>query len=410
MQAKIITIGDEILVGQTIDTNSTHIAKALNAIGIKVSEILSITDTEPHILKSVEEALHDNDFIILTGGLGPTNDDITKKVLTAYFDDELVLYPEVLKKIQDFFIRFNKPFLPVNKLQAMLPKNAEIIENDLGTASGMLFQKGNSLILSLPGVPFEMKGLFAKFIEKVKSKYALGDFYHQTLLLAGIGESYLADMIKDWEAETRAHGVGVAYLPSIGELKLRLTGTLDQKVFIDQQISYIQNTYPKYVVGNADDKLENVIGQLLLKSNKKLGTIESCTGGALAQKIVSVSGSSAYYEGSIISYSYLLKENLVGVNGEVILKEGAVSEAVVREMAEKGRTKLGVDYCISISGVAGPEGGTDEKPVGTVWIAIASIDNTVAKQFNFGYNRSRNIQSSVVAALNFLRLVLTNQI
>jgi len=410
MRAKIITIGDEILVGQTVDTNSTFIAKTFNEIGIQVTEILSITDTKSHILEAVNKAINHNEFVILTGGLGPTNDDITKKVLSDYFNDKLVMYPNVLNRIQDYFKKFNKPFLKVNELQAMLPEKATIIENELGTASGMWFKKGNVSILSLPGVPFEMKALFLKFLEQIKGEYDLGEFYHATVLVAGIGESYLAELIKDWEKKCRDNGVGVAYLPAIGTLKIRLTGDLKHKTFIDQQLEYLLKTHPKYMIGFEDTPLEGRIGLLLKSASKTVGTVESCTGGGLAEKIVLVPGSSTYYEGSIIPYSYQLKEKLVGVKHGTIIKYGAVSEEVVIEMATNGREKLGVDYCISISGVAGPSGGTEDKSVGTVWIAIASPEKVHTKLFNFGHNRSRNIQSTIMAALNFLRLILLKEI
>ena len=410
MRAKIITIGDEILVGQTVDTNSTFIAKMFNEIGIQVTEIVSITDTKSHIEEAVDSAIKNNDFVILTGGLGPTNDDITKTVLTSYFNDELVLYPDILKRIQDYFKKFNKPFLEVNHLQAMLPKNATIIENEVGTASGMWFKKGEVNILSMPGVPFEMKALFKKFLELIKKDYSLGDFYHHSIVVTGIGESYLAEMIKDWEVKCRNNGVSVAYLPSIGTLKIRLTGNSSQKAFINQQLTELLVSYPKYMVGHEGATLEKVIGELLMANKQTLGTVESCTGGGLASKIISVAGSSTYYLGSIVSYSYLLKENLVDVQHDTIVKFGAVSEEVVIEMASKGRKKLGVDYCISISGVAGPDGGTEDKPVGTVWIAIATPDVVHAKLFNFGHNRSRNIKSTIMSSLNFLRLVLIKAI
>lgn len=410
MEAIIITIGDEILVGQTLDTNSTHIAKELTPLGIKVKEIISISDTREHIIKSLDKALPESQFIILTGGLGPTNDDITKKVLTDYFKDELVIYPAILERIKDFFVRFNKPFLEVNRHQAMLPKNATIIENDLGTASGMWFKQGDKNILSMPGVPYEMKGLFAKFIDTIKGTYEVGNFYHKTVQVSGIGESFLADLLSEWEKDNLEQDITVSYLPSVGALKLRLTGRLDQKDIIDQNIAILKEKHPKYIIGDEFDKLENVIAQLLTDKKETLGTVESCTGGSIAQRMVSMSGSSSFYEGSFVSYSNELKANLVGVNPETIKANGAVSEEVVREMAENGRNKLNVDYCISTSGVAGPTGGTEEKPVGTVWIAVATPQNTYAKKFNFGHTRNRNILSTVQSSLNFLRLILTNQI
>lgn len=410
MDAIIITIGDEILVGQTVDTNSAHIAKELNELGIPVKEIMSIADTSDHIQKALNSTLGKSDFLILTGGLGPTNDDITKRVLTEYFDDELVLYPNILERIQDFFKQFNKPFLEVNRLQAMLPKKAQIIENDLGTASGMWFEKNNTHVLSFPGVPYEMKGLFAKFKAAIKEKFPVGNFYHRTVQVIGIGESYFAELIKDWETANRNEGISVSYLPSVGTLKLRLTGKLEQKEIIDSRIEALSAEHYKYVIGGEFETIEKVLGNTLMKDNKTLGTVESCTGGSIAEKIVSMPGSSGFYLGSIVSYTNQLKEELVGVKKETLVAYGAVSQGVVEEMAENGRSKLGVDYCISVSGIAGPTGGSEEKPVGTVWVGIATPEKTFSKKFNFGHNRERNIRATVLASLNFLRLILINQI
>ncbi|NOQ74763.1 MAG: CinA family nicotinamide mononucleotide deamidase-related protein [Crocinitomix sp.] len=410
MNAIIITIGDEILVGQTVDTNSAHIARELNLLGISIKEIVSISDTAEHIIKTVDQAIGNCDFLILTGGLGPTNDDITKKVLTDYFKDELVMYPAVLERIKNYFVKFNKPFLEVNGLQAMLPKKATILENELGTASGMWFKEKGCNVLAMPGVPYEMKGLLDKFTEAISKEYAVGDFYHRTVQVIGIGESYLAQMLESWEAKNRGEGISVSYLPSVGTLKLRLTGTLEQKETIDRRIQHLIDTYSKYVIGGEFDTIEKVIGALLVRKQMTLGTIESCTGGSIAKKIVSISGSSAFYLGSIISYTNKLKEELVGVKKATLVANGAVSSAVVKEMAENGRKKLGIDYCISVSGIAGPTGGSDAKPVGTIWIGIATPTATYTKLFNFGLNRKRNIQGTVVASLNFLRLILTDQI
>jgi len=410
MNATIITIGDEILVGQTVDTNSAHIAKELNALGIKISEIVSISDTENHIKQTLDKTIPVSDFVIVTGGLGPTNDDITKTVLTEYFDDELVINEDILARIKDFFVKFNKPFLEVNQLQAMLPEKATIIQNDLGTASGMWFHESDCNVLSLPGVPYEMKGLLAKFITEIKTKFPLGDFYHQTLQITGIGESYLANLLEDWEKENREKEINVSYLPAVGTLKLRLTGRIDQKNFIDAQMEFLKATYPKYVLGGENDTIEKVIKKIFTEQNITLGTVESCTGGSIAKKIVGMPGSSAFYLGSIVSYTNELKEALVGVKKETLINNGAVSEAVVLEMAINGRQKLGVDYCISVSGIAGPSGGSEEKPVGTVWIAIAGPNGQSAKRFNYGHTRNRNIKSSVQSSLNYLRLIVTNQL
>jgi nicotinamide-nucleotide amidase len=329
-------------------------------------------------------------------------------VLTAYFKDELVMYPEILKNIEAFFVQFNKPMLEVNRYQAMLPKNARIIENDLGTASGMWFKTETCQVFSMPGVPYEMKGLLSKFLDELKKEYPIGDFYHRTVNITGIGESYLAELIKDWEEINRKEGISVSYLPSVGMLKLRLTGKLNQKQEINERLDELVTKYPKYIIGGEFDTIEKAVGKLLVCAGKKLGTVESCTGGSIAKRLVSVSGSSDFYYGSIISYTNELKEKLVGVKNATLVANGAVSEQVVIEMAENGRQKLGVDYCISVSGIAGPTGGTEEKPVGLVWVAIATEDKTYTKKYNFGFNRERNIQATTIAALSFLRLIILN--
>ena len=410
MNAIIVTIGDEILVGQTVDTNSAHIAKELNKLGIAIDEILSISDTEEHIKQALNQYVGRADFVFLTGGLGPTNDDITKHVLTEYFNDKLVIYPEILDKIKNFFERFNKPFLEVNRLQALLPENARIIENTRGTASGMWFKKGKSNIFSMPGVPYEMKGLLDDFLAELVKEYPLGYLYHNTVRVTGIGESYLAEQLKEWEQKILNKNISVSYLPSVGELKIRLTGKLDQKEFIDQNIDHLLTEKRKYVYGREHESIVRVIGDILIERNLTLGTVESCTGGSIAKQIVSMSGSSEFYNGSIVSYTNELKANLVGVKQETLDANGAVSEQVVREMAINGAKILGTDYCISVSGIAGPSGGSDAKPVGTVWIGLTCPEGTYAKKFSFGYNRKRNIQASVYAGLNFLRLSLIEEI
>ncbi len=403
MNAHIITIGDEILVGQTVDTNSAYIAKQLKDLGIAITEIQSVKDEKDHIIEALNHGLKKNDIVILTGGLGPTNDDITKKVLTTYFNDELVLYPEVLKNIKAYFEKFQKQMRPVHQQQAMLPKKAEILFNDLGTASGMWFNHQNKIVVSLPGVPYEMKGLLEKVIQKLKTNYQLGDLFHHTILLQGIGETKLADILKDWESENRDKGITVSYLPSVGQVKVRLTGKTDQKDYILKQLEKVKVLLPAYVYGENEDTLEEVVGRLLVKHGASLGTVESCTGGAIASRIVSVPGSSAYYHGSLISYTNTLKHKLVGVDKTLIKQHGAVSQQVVESMAKNGLKKLEVDYCISTSGIAGPTGGTPLKPVGTVWIGIAHKNQVWSKEFHFGHNRNNNIEATVVFALNFLR-------
>lgn len=403
IKAAIITIGDEILIGQTVDTNSAWIATKLSLIGIPVKEIISISDQKEKIVDALNRELANHQIIIITGGLGPTKDDITKDVLTEYFNDELVLNEDLLAKIKRYFTSQNRPMLEVNERQAMQPKKAKIIENDLGTAAGMWFKKDDCHIISLPGVPYEMKGLLEKIIPLLKDQFQLADFFHRTILFQGIGESQLSENIKEIENDCHAKGIQVAYLPSTGLVKIRLTGNQNQSDYILKLLNKIREAYPLLVYGIEDETLETVIGNLLKKSGKTLGTIESCTGGAIANRIISVSGASSYYIGSIVCYDNKIKTDLVNVDATVIAQHGAVSQETVELMAKNGRLKLGVDYCIATTGIAGPDGGTDAKPVGTIWIAVASADEIQSKKFTFKQNRERNIESTVVYALNFLR-------
>lgn len=409
-KASIITIGDEILVGQTIDTNSAWIAAQLNLLGISVNEIISISDKTDAIEEALTRELSRSNLVFITGGLGPTQDDITKKTLTDYFNDELVVNTNVLRRIEDYFNSMKRPVLEVHRMQAALPKKARIIENQLGTASGMWFKKDGASVISLPGVPYEMKGLMEQILPILKTEYPLGDFYHKTILLQGIGETTLAQNIADIETECRNSGIGVAYLPSPGIVKLRLSGTSLQKEKIETYLHAIRNSHAEFAFGQESDTLESVIGNLLRKSKSTVGSVESCTGGALAAKLVSVSGSSDYYKGSMVSYAYELKENMVGVDPNLINKHGAVSQECVEAMAQNGLKLLNVDYCVATSGIAGPAGGTLEKPVGTVWIAIASKEAVRSKVYYFKHNRERNIELTVVYALNMLRRKLLNSL
>ncbi len=408
IHASIITIGDEILVGQTIDTNSAWIAAQLNLIGISVREIISISDKAEAITEALNRELGLSQLVFITGGLGPTQDDITKKTLCDYFNDELVIDTKILGRIEDYFNSMKRPVLEVHRMQAALPKKARIIENQLGTASGMWFKKDGASIISLPGVPYEMKGLMEQILPLLKSAYPLGDFYHKTILLQGIGETTLAQNIADIETACRNTEIGVAYLPSPGIVKLRLSGTSLQKEKIENYLQQIKDRHVEFAFGQESDTLESVIGDQLRKSKLTVGSVESCTGGALAAKLVSISGSSDYYKGSLVSYAYELKENLVGVDANLINTFGAVSKECVEQMATKGLKLLNVDYCVATSGIAGPAGGTFEKPVGTVWIAIASKDGVISKVHYFKHNRERNIELTVVYALNMLRRRLSN--
>ena len=406
MKAVIITIGDEILIGQTVDTNSNWIGARLNEIGIPVVEMITISDEKLHIIDALERAMKMAKLVIITGGLGPTNDDITKEVLTDFFDDELVLNEEIVKRIQNYFRSYNRPMLDVHTKQAMLPKHARILKNDLGTASGMWFKQGEHHVISLPGVPYEMKGLMEKITASLINEFDLEKIYHRTVLFQGIGESTIADEISDFERESRAMGIKVAYLPSVGIVRIRLTGSTNLKAEIDSRIQRLADLFPKHAFGFENDSLSSVIGKLLREKKCTLGTIESCTGGSLAEHITAVPGASDYFVGSIISYDNRIKRDLAGVSEYDLDNFGAVSQQVVESMAKNGRLKLGTDYTIATSGIAGPTGGTPEKPVGTVWIGIDCNKGTFSKVFHFKHNRERNIESTVVFALNFLRRII----
>lgn len=409
MIAEIITIGDELLIGQTVNTNGAWIAEELNLIGVTVDQIISISDKESHIVQALNNAKVRSDLIIITGGLGPTNDDITKETLASYFNTELVLNELVLEKIEGFFAHRKLKMLPVNQLQAMLPKTCKVLENTRGTASGMLFNDADKIIISLPGVPYEMKGLMRDYVlPMIDKEYIDKEIVHKTVKTVGMGESYLAEEIKEWEESLVEDGIKLAYLPSPGMVKLRLTCAINSRakseLKINNKIEELKLLIPEIIFGYDKDELQEVIGTLLNANKETLATAESCTGGRIAHLITSVPGSSDYFKGSVVSYSNEIKINQLSVS-EVDLKEHwAVSENVVKQMATGVRKLMNVDYAIATSGIAGPTGGSIEKPVGMVWIAVASKNEVVAQLFQFGNSRNRNIEVSSNAALNMLRL------
>lgn len=406
MKAALISIGDELLIGQTINTNAAWLGKELAQIGIPVTTSWTIQDEPEDICASLDQLIPKVQLIILTGGLGPTKDDLTKHTLTNYFDTKLEIVPEVLVRIEEFFSKRNREMLEVNMQQAALPVSAEIMHNYHGTACGMWFEKAGCIIISLPGVPYEMKGIMEdEVFPKLKNRFVTQELYHQTLMTQGIGESFLAELIKDWEDRVRNEGFGLAYLPSPGTVKLRLNsknGTQDATK-IQNYFEELMVRLPKHAYSIGEKRISKVLGDLLLDKNMTIGTVESCTGGAIANELVEIAGSSSYYEGSIIAYSYVVKEAYLGINHDELLKHGAVSEKVVSEMAERGREKLGVDLCIATSGIAGPTGGLPEKPIGTVWIAVSTKKRVWAKRFQFGDNRERNISMTALTALNIAR-------
>ena len=413
MKAELITIGDELLIGQTIDTNGSWLAEQLNLLGITVSQISSIRDNREHIISSLQNAQSRSELVILTGGLGPTNDDITKSTLCEFFDSELVLNEQVLEKIEAYFNSRSLKMIKVNSDQAMLPNNCQFLKNERGTASGMWFKKDWVDFISLPGVPYEMKGIFLdEILPVLKAQYSISTVVNKTVKTQGIGESFLAEIIKDWEKKLIDSGLKLAYLPSPGIVKLRITAfgnnEADLNARIDDSIENLKELIPNYIFGYEKDRIEEVVGQLLKEKGSSLSLAESCTGGNIAHLITGVSGSSNYFKGSVVAYSNDIKQQVLNVDPKSIQQNGAVSKQVVEQMATGVRNSFKSDYAIATSGVAGPTGGTKQKPVGTVWIAVACNEGVVSKKFNFGNNRERNIQISSLSALNMLRLVLLN--
>ena len=406
MTAEIISIGDELLIGQTVNTNASWIGMECSLRGIRNNFITAISDDEQAIRDAVDVAVKRSDIVFITGGLGPTKDDITKFTLADYFQTELKCHEPTLKRIEAFFASRNRPMLEANIRQADLPVDALILENMYGTAAGMWFEKEGCIVISLPGVPYEMKGIVLNEVfPRLAQKGNLVSLYHYTLMTQGIGESFLADKISDWEERVRNAGLGLAYLPSPGMVKLRLTSYqgAQRKNEIERFFEELQKSFPRYVYGIQDESLSEVVGKLLIKNGSTVGSVESCTGGALAHTLISVPGSSKYFQGSLITYSNQLKVLLAGVDQDHINEYTSVSNEVVEEMAILGRNKLGVDYCIATSGIAGPDGGTDEIPVGTIWVAVSDKNGVESHCFRFGDNRERNIQMTVLTALNMLR-------
>lgn len=409
MQAEIISIGDELLIGQTINTNASWLGTELALIGIPVKWGVTIADEKEAIISALEQAMSRSELVIMTGGLGPTKDDITKQTLCEYFETELEINEEALQRITVYFESRGRKMLEVNVQQAALPKACRVIHNFHGTACGMWFEKGNSMLVSLPGVPYEMKGMMKDYLlEAFQQRFKVSSLFHKTILLTGIGESYLADQMADWENRTASAGLSLAYLPSPGIVKLRLSskrGEADARL-IDDFFQEMKETLPMHVFGYEKEELNGVVGKLLSDRNQTVGTVESCTGGGLANSIVAIPGSSNYFQGSFVTYSNHHKMRMVGVSSQTLEKHGAVSRETAEEMAQGGLKALEVDYCIATTGIAGPDGGSEEKPVGTVWISVATKEKVVSKQFNFGDNRERNIQMTIFAGLNLLRCVV----
>jgi nicotinamide-nucleotide amidase len=410
---EIITIGDEILIGQIVDTNSAWMAKELNLEGFRVKQITTVADDENHILEATGQALRRADIVLMTGGLGPTKDDITKQTLCKYFNTELVLDQSIIENIKELFA--NRPNV-LNDLtfgQAYVPKAAVIIQNKRGTAPVTWFEKDGKVLVSMPGVPYEMEwAMENEIIPRLKTHFKTPSLQHKTVIVYGYPESSLAIKLTDWENSLPEY-IKLAYLPSPGLVKLRLTGSLEDKdnlkIAIEKEIVKLRELLGEAIIAEEDLPVEAVVGQLLREKNMKVATAESCTGGNIAHLFTSIPGSSDYFKGSVVAYSNEVKIKVLGVSPDVISEHGAVSQEVVEQMAKGVLDKLETDIAVSVSGIAGPDGGSEEKPVGTVWICVCTKDKIISRRFQFGQLRFRVINMSSLAALAMIKEILDKQ-
>lgn len=414
IQVEIITIGDEILLGQIVDTNSAWMAEQLYDLGIPVKQITSISDEKEHIVSAMKNATQRVNVVLMTGGLGPTKDDITKTTLAEFFGDQMVFHEDILEHVKALFASRNKRMPEVNRMQAELPSRATPLHNAKGTAPGMWFEENDTVYVSMPGVPYEMKYLMeTEVLPRLKEKFNTPELVYRTVLTQGVGESTLMEHLEEWENNLFTIGLKLAWLPSAGKVRLRVSGKshdrLELETRIQREVDKLKGIIPQYFVGDHSDKFQEIIGELLREKGWTVSTAESCTGGYVAHLITSVSGSSDYFEGSVVSYSNKVKETALGVSWESIKEHGAVSQQVVEEMANGVKQKLNTDCSIATSGVAGPTGGTDEKPVGTVWIAVSTPKGTVSQRFQFGNDREKNISRSAFSALHMLQKEILDQ-
>jgi nicotinamide-nucleotide amidase len=411
MLAEIITIGDEILIGQIVDTNSAWMATELNKIGVRVKQISSVSDDKEHILKALAEAAGRAGIIFITGGLGPTKDDITKKTLAEYFGVGLVENKEALDNVERIFARYNRPLLEVNRLQAYVPANCEVILNHNGTAPGMWFNHEGVIYVSMPGVPFEMMYMMeGEVLPKIKSTVKLPVIVHKNILTVGEGESFLAERIADIENDLPSY-IKLAYLPKLGQVRLRLSAFGEDQESLQKQVDdfagkIIERIGAVFVI-DQDIALEKAILDKMAAKGLTLSVAESCTGGYLSHLFTQHAGSSKVFLGGGVTYSNELKESILGVKHETIDKYGAVSEETAKEMVEGALLNFRSDFAISVTGIAGPDGGTVDKPVGTVWIAVAGGQKMLIKKYTFGNKRRQNIERSAVMALSMLNTLLT---
>jgi len=410
MKAEIISIGDELLIGQVINTNASWMAVELNKSGIQVVRITAISDSGDEIKDAIASAEKNCDIILLTGGLGPTKDDITKHVLADYYNSKMVFHKPTYEQVKSIFAMRKFKVSEVNKKQAEIPEVCIPLFNKHGTAPGMWFENNGKVLVSLPGVPFEMKTLINdEVIPRLQSKFSLNYIFHKTIMTTGVGESALAEIIEEWE-NNLPDNIKLAYLPQPGIVRLRLSATgliqNELEAEVKEYCRMLNSIIHDIIFGYDDIGLEEVVGKQLYSVGCTLSTAESCTGGYIAHLITSIAGSSIYFKGSVVSYSNSVKENQLDVDPRVLEKYGAVSREVIEQMALGGKKLLKTDYCIATSGIAGPDGGTSDKPVGTIWIALATPSGVQTKLFHFGEHRGRNIRRTSLAALNMLRVEL----
>ncbi|HTL81861.1 MAG TPA: competence/damage-inducible protein A [Bacteroidia bacterium] len=415
MKAAILCIGDELLIGQVVNTNSSWLGQQLGLNGIAVVHSACVQDSEEAIKSGLDDAKNKADIILITGGLGPTKDDITKKTICEYFGMGWRTDEVVLLAVKEFFARYGKELNEINSLQAKVPDGCIAFVNKNGTAPGMWFEVGGKIFVSMPGVPFEMKAIMENDVmPMLKKKFQLPFIYHKTILTLGIGESVLAEKIEAWENSLAEHKIKLAYLPAPGVVRLRMsiTGKNEEDCIpiVEKKAKELLPIVGGYIFGYGEDTIEKVIGDLLHQRQETLAVAESCTGGMISQMIVSVPGSSEYYKGGIISYANEVKAEQLDVPVKVINERGVVSEEVVRLMSENVRKKFNCTYGMGISGIAGPGGGTPDKPVGTVWMSISGPKGTFSRKMQFGDNRERNILRSSVMALGMLRKFILDEL
>jgi len=413
MRAIIITIGDELLIGQTIDTNSAWIGSELSKAGFDIFRKISIHDNRNDILETLEEVTGKAELVLVSGGLGPTSDDITKQTICEFFNSKLVLNDKVLKMIEEMIRRRGTSMNENNRRQSLVPDTCQVLYNAMGTAPGMLFEKDKTVLIFMPGVPYEMKYIMTEHVlPLLKKRFSSPVIIHRNIMTYGVPEARLAELLTGFE-DSLPGDIRLAYLPSSGIIKLRLTATgSDRQVLnekVEEQVKKLYMTIPDLIYGEDEKSLEMVIGQLLKERKKTLSTAESCTGGKIAQMITSIPGSSSYYKGSVIAYDNSVKRDLLEIPEEMLKKYGAVSEKVVESMAKGVRKLLKSDYSAATSGIAGPDGGSDLKPVGTIWIAVSSQKGTVTERHVFGNDRNLNITRFSIAALNLLRKQIISQ-